>query len=439
MTQYLELQHHGQSVSVPVADRVALEQLGQGRPAGAMTAAAIASDAAMPAGQAVEQSAGQPPGQPTEQATGQGVAAEALVRRVMATLRQPERFLPLTDMLVPGDHLAIALQTGVPQATEVIQAVLQVVADCQLGKVEIVVSESMEPIDRDRLRAALPGSVLLTVHRLGDRSSVRYLAADDQAEAIRLSSSVVDADLVLPINVMRTNDPLAGGPSSDALFPGLIDDGQSERLQRAVLRQIAQADGDGQQRQRGGSRWAADQSEQIRWALGVQLMLAVEVDSSGQAGRVIATTPAMLAEMIEQHLTAQYSLDGAAAELVVACVDGDASQHNLDNLARAALAARGYAAAGGAIVLVSDLAQLPRADHDGAAFASKLLSELVNQIDVSRRYLLWSCCEGEQVESFGFGVVPDAAALSRLIDQTGHCCLIRVAQTAPHADRAFAD
>lgn len=443
MTQILEIQQGGHRVAVEIDDHVTLESTGT---------------ADVPAGD--------------------------LQLRVLSALANPEGFLPLTELLVPGDHFAIALETGVPQAAAVVQAVLQAVAGSELGKIEVVVSESMDQPQRELLRASLPGNVLLTVHRANDRSSLRYLAADEQAEAIRLNSSVVDADFVLPINVMRASDPLAGGPCGDALFPGLVDEGQILRLQRSVLRQVAERD-------ELDNRWAADQAEQVRWALGVQLMVAVEIapqedtDSSASgsssgalqvAGRVIAAAPETLTATIQQSLTAQNAAAAAGtADVVVACVEGDASQHSMQNLVRAALTARSYAAPGGAIVLVSDLDQLQFAHRSDAAwhedssaaaeamdadssqdsdaaedavaessvasqavFAGKLLGDLVNQVDSGRRYLLWSRCADDQVEAFGLGVLPNVATLERLINQAASCRVLRVAQTAPDAQRLVA-
>ncbi len=80
MTQFLELPYHGHAMSVPIDDQVTLQHSGP-------------APATQPVGD--------------------------VVSRVLAAVRQPEGFLPLTDMLVPGDHVAIALQTGVPQAAEV--------------------------------------------------------------------------------------------------------------------------------------------------------------------------------------------------------------------------------------------------------------------------------------------------------------------------------
>jgi hypothetical protein len=347
--------------------------------------------------------------------------------------------------------------------------VLKAVQQCELGKVEVVVADSLDSDSMERLKRGLPDNVQLTIHRLGDRGSERYLGADEDAEPIRLNLSLVDADFVLPVSVMRVTDPLVGGPSADALFPGMVDDGQLKRLQRSTLRSI-------EKHENYHNDWAADQSQQVRWALGVQLMLAVEVNVSGGVGRVIASSPESLREAIRTHFaTTRGGGDQGSSDVVVACIDGGASQQSMENLVRAALVGRSYASPSGSVVLVTDLKSLGHRDGledsfdddlaplgqdakalestydyeaderepepaapvatamSQPAFARKLLSELINHIDSSRRYLLWSACEPEVAEAFGFGVITDAGALARLVNQHDQCCCIRAAQTAPDA------
>jgi hypothetical protein len=381
--------------------------------------------------------------------------ASDVVTAVAAALADPHGFLPLVDMLVPGDHLAIALEPGLPHCAAIVQGVLRAIELCELGKIEVVVADVVDAQSLERLRVGLPDNVQLTVHRRGDRASERYLAADESAEPIRVNLSLVDADFVLPIGVMRVTDPLVGGPCGDALFPAMVDEGQLKRLQRATLRAI-------EKREHYHNDLAADQAQQVRWALGVQLMLAVEVTARGDIGRVIASSPESLREAIRNHFAATHrGGEQAAADVVVACVDGGSSQQSIENLARAALVGRSYASPSGAVVLVTDLKSLGHPDgseealdatapvdylsdqHESQplatmamsqpAFARKLLRELINQIDSSRRYLLWSACEPEAAEAFGFGVITDAAALARLVNHHGNCCCIRAAQTAPDA------
>lgn len=382
-----------------------------------------------------------------------------LRRRVAEVLRAPEQFLPITQMLVPGDHLAIALEAGLPQPEAILDGVLDVVRDSQLSRIEVVLSEHSDgPMIRN-LRRSLGDDIVLSVHRGGRPSALRYLGADDDAQPIRMNRSLVDADLVLPISVMRLSDPLSGGPGTDALFPGLADAGQRWRLQQSTVQAL--------QDQPRFNLWAAEQSHQVRWALGVQLMLAVEVTGGGQVGRLIASTPERLQQRVRSHFSDQHHRGSAPADLVIACVEGDASQQSLENLARAALAARDLATENGTVVLLSSLDSLdppavdggmpeqdeppdamttaeqePDAESDGqmapqplssAAFARELLWRLINQVDTSRRFLLLSACPSEAVEAFGLGALGDVSQLARLADRHHHCRVVRAAQTAPDA------
>lgn len=437
MSQFIEIGYGVDEIHVEVTDGVVIEKLGGGRDALDVRSAGVASGVA-------------------------GDSAEAEVRtKVVEALARPEQFLPISEMLVPGDSLAIAVDPELPHVDAIVAGVLHAIDGCGLGKVEVVVSESLASSTVDKLRKSLPESVELTLHRIADRGSQMYLAADEDAEPIRLNRSLGDADMVLPISVMRVTDPLVGGPSSDVLFPGLGDDSQLKRLQRSTFRAI-------EKREHYRNDWAAGQADQVRWALGVQLMLAVEVAGRGQVGRVIASTPEALRESVRSHYQAvRGGGEQESFDLVIACVEGDQSQQTLENLTRAALVARGLASPSGSVVLVTDRTSLGRAgtaenqfddddlaaadsagqaDGEGgdggdgggavpsqAAFARKLLSELINQIDTTRRYLLWSGCEPEAAEAFGFGVIGDGAALARLVNLHGSCCVVRAAQTASDA------
>jgi|GEM_PF-1441945 len=375
----------------------------------------------------------------------------SVARRVAQALANPEQFLPLTDLLVPGDTVAIALDEGLPEPEAIVGGILQVLEHCELGKVEVVVPAATSEATLARLKASLPASVGVTVHSLADRAALGYLGADEDAEAIRINRALADADLVLPVSVMRVTDPLLGGPSGDALFPGMVDQEQRSRLQRFIARAIARRENYHDQR-------AASQAHQVRWNLGVQLMLAVEVASGGGIGRIIASTPETLHEAVRTHYAAHRCRDRQeAADVVVACIEGDDSQQTMENLMRAALAARSHAAPSGTIVLVSALQRLgvlrsleptdfavehsddqeaeaePAGVLSQAEFATRVLHDLVNEIDTSRRYLLLFAGDWEAAEAFGFGVVQDEAALVRLINQTGSCCVLHAAQTAADA------
>lgn len=391
---------------------------------------------------------GEPSSLPGEVDSPLGVAA-----RVARALAQPNQFLPLAEMVVPGDTVAIALDEGLPQPESIVAGILQVLEPCELGQIHVVLPASTGEEAVVRLKSSLPASVSLTVHNLTDRSAFGYLGADADAEAIRINRTLADADLVLPVNVMRVTDPLLGGPSGDALFPGMVDDAQRNRLQRFTARAIARRENYHDER-------AASQAHQVRWNLGVQLMMSVEVTCGGGIGQIIVSSPETLREAVRAHYATHrqsHAAESEAADVVVACVEGDAAQQTMENLMRAALVARSYAAPSGTIVLVSTLERLgplrsldeqadaepdgdePDAGHatpgtlSQAEFATRVLHDLINEIDTSRRYLLMFGGDWEAAEAFGFGVVQDEAALVRLINQNPNCCVLHAAQTAADA------
>lgn len=391
---------------------------------------------------------GEPSSSPGEEDSPLGVAA-----RVARALAQPNQFLPLAEMVVPGDTVAIALDEGLPQPESIVAGILQVLEPCELGQIHVVLPASTGEDAVVRLKSSLPASVSLTVHNLTDRSAFGYLGADADAEAIRINRTLADADLVLPVNVMRVTDPLLGGPSGDALFPGMVDDAQRNRLQRFTARAIARRENYHDER-------AASQAHQVRWNLGVQLMMSVEVTCGGGIGQIIVSSPETLREAVRAHYATHrqsHAAESEAADVVVACVEGDSAQQTMENLMRAALVARSYAAPSGTIVLVSTLERLgplrsldeqadaepdgdePDAGHatpgtlSQAEFATRVLHDLINEIDTSRRYLLMFGGDWEAAEAFGFGVVQDEAALVRLINQNPNCCVLHAAQTAADA------
>lgn len=389
-------------------------------------------------------------------ALGDADSDDAIRDRVAYAIMHPVQFLGIDQLLTPGDRLAIALEPGLPHPELILQGVLQVVETCEPAQISVVISEWTDLATREAIRQSLPERVELLVHRLDDRGSHSYLGADEEAEPIRLHVALGESDVVLPISVMRPTDPLTGGASSDAIYPGLADQGQWQRLIRRMTRSFENPDSLSHGL-RATQAWAEKQSQQVRWTLGVQLVAAVELTAAGGVGRVLAGTPeSLLGAVRELHQARWVGGEREPAEVVVACVEGGPAQQTLANLARAALAGQSQATLSGSIVLVSDLEslRLAEADRDAAAepaeddaerdgaagpssqvgvvsqnaFARRLLSNLVNRLDTNRRYLLWSHCPAEAAEAFGFGVIENEAALARLINQHDRCHIIRVAQ-----------
>lgn len=377
--------------------------------------------------------------------------------RVANALLQPIGGLGIRDALMPGDRLAIAVEPDLPCAEQVLQGVLRVVEACEPGEIKVVTSAWIGDQQGERIRQALPSSVELIFHNISDRDQLSYLGADEEAEPIRLSNVLVDSDVVLPISVMRYQDPLAGGANADVLCPGLSDQGVWNRLIRRTSRAFENLPA-GESTALGSAAWADRQIEQVRWALGAPVSVGVEVIAGGAIGRVLTGDPSSVRDSMRGlNPTPDQDSGQDAAEVTIVCVEGDESQQTLANLVRAAWVGRSHSQPTGSVVVVSDIRSLspvakasppsddsPRVDGvvdedatDSAdetipqsAFARRLLTSLINGNDSERRYLLWSRCPAEMVESVGFGVIENEASLARLIQQHPRCRVVRVAQTA---------
>ncbi len=156
------------------------------------------------------------------------------------------------------------------------------------------------------------------------------------------------------------------------------------------------------------------------------------------------------------------------ADLVIAQVSGGKCQQSIPNLLRAAIIAGQYVAEDGTVVLVCDLPQLgsvaarddmsdemidtdvnlanesdddanDRFDSDTQlqlhvslqTHSLRVLHELINHFDNSRRYLLLSDCASEEVEAFGFGSIDNDQAILKLIQASDSCTVLYQAPYAP--------
>lgn len=401
-------------------------------------------------------SAGQnPPPQPTFPCD---EADDLIINAVAAALHHPLAGIGIEKYLMPGDRFGIALEPGLPRPDLILRGVEKAVESCEPSEIRVVVSGWSEAIELQRLQDDFPESMELSIHHLGPRNQCRYLGADEEAEPIRLSSELVDSDFVLPIGLMRLADPISGGAQSDALYPAMTDDNQWKRLMKRVVKATESPD-------RPATTWASGKGQQIRWALGVHLMLAVDIGPLGTfAGAIAGSHDQIIDALRARGATPNSSDHDELADVTVLCVEGDAAQQSVTNITRAAMIGRAFTNPGGAVVIVADTDHLDPTsisalesdtdatdqhdpshhEHDATdsdadsslttqpQFARDLLSDIVNRYDPSRRYLLWSRCKVETVETLGLGVIDGPSSLAKLINQNPRCRIIRVAQLASH-------
>ncbi len=148
--------------------------------------------------------------------TGPSSNGESAIAAATNAVQTPLDFPQLKQATVPGDHVVLALEPGVPQAAAVVAAIIPALLSGGVVAEDITVVRTHADVDADQIdpRSAFPdeqrNAVQLAVHESGDEDQLAFLAADPKGEAIYLNRQMCEADLVIPIGYLRpTSAPIA--------------------------------------------------------------------------------------------------------------------------------------------------------------------------------------------------------------------------------------
>ncbi|MCC9645301.1 transcriptional regulator [Rhodopirellula sp. JC740] len=403
---------------------------------------------------------------------------EAIAQLATTMLQTPADFPTIVEAIVPGDHVALAVDPNVPRLNDVLRGVLNLLGRANAGRVSVVLwSEASEAFAKE-LEDELDGvanntdtlkplKVEVVRHQPHRRESLRYIVADENAEAVYIAKDLVDADFTLPILSARARDAIHNIDPT-GIFPLFADAATQHRYQTGKTTEPSEA----------------------AWLLGVQVMMLASADAAGELGRLVAGTP----DALRHELTNLYasgetadaeSWDAAessnqdqvsisetvpTADLVVAALDGDAASQTWVNLARAAIAAGRHVTPGGTIVLWSEVAATPdpvwsrelgqgitgieshEDDSDNqpgseasldqdTAFrswdAETPLARQWNQLIADGHVLVHCQLEDDVIESFGMGVIHSVDELRTLGSRLSGAGVLRAAHYHTESITAF--
>lgn len=354
----------------------------------------------------------------------------------------PEDFPAISEAIVDGDDVVLAVDPNVPQVAEVIAGVIDALPHARLGQLAVVLSAESDAETAEEVRHAVGGdpgggwrtgdlgAIAVEVHDPADRETLGYLAANGEAEPIYLNRRLLDADLVIPVITARPAGSLDPSNLDGGIFPAFTDLDTQRRLRGETLAAAGVDD---------------REASEAAWLLGIQVVVAVVPTADARAARVLVGTPQGIRRAAEHQIEAAWRRDvSRKASLVFACLDGDHQQQTWDNVARALHVARHLVQPGGTIVVTSRLGQRTgkslrrlagnetfekmlqriRKDRGREALAASLLLELRQE----GRVLLLSDLPAEEVESLGIGAVESTDQLLRLAESHDSCAIIRSAQ-----------
>jgi hypothetical protein len=317
-----------------------------------------------------------------------GIDPDGASSAVGDALEHPRDFPPLRQMIVPGDQVTIALDPEIPEWRSVLDALVAILgqAGVEPGSITVLAPTAC-PSGCDGI-VCKGGTV--AVHDPDDRAGIAYLASTKEGRRVYLNRLLTDADVVVPVGLLR-HDADSGhrGPWS-LLFPGL-----SDRQTMQSLRDRAGGHSAGGQRRREAR---LEESSEVGWLLGAQFAVGIVPGATGLL-EVIAGCDAAVRETgiasIERHWTVEVP---SRAEVVIAGVGGPRSAATLEDLSTALETARGLVQHGGKIVVLSRAAgpigpalrRLTEADDPREAIAALRGLEDHDDYPIARRIALAS-------------------------------------------------
>ena len=175
----------------------------------------------------------------------------------------------LSQAVVPGDRVALAVDPRVPELATAIAVVVNLLEAAGIDRpmIRVVATSPVEGWDR-----ILPAGVTGIVHDPDDREKLAYLATTTGGRRIYLDRELTDADFVLPIGRLGVDSTLGNGGPWGTIFPGLSD--------RETLRDLARhASAQGQ-------ATALEESFEVGWLIGNLFQIGVMPGVTGAASVV---------------------------------------------------------------------------------------------------------------------------------------------------------
>jgi hypothetical protein len=358
---------------------------------------------------------------------------------VRAALAQPQGYPPLAVATVPGDHVAISIDAGVPQMASILRGAVAAMLDADVAPAMITIVSIGAVENRAELEqqfsAMGAAAVRFEEHDPNDERGIAMVGVTSHREPLRLNRTLAEADFVLPIGTGRL--PGIGSEPTEkfaSLFPQFSNRETADRIGLQAVSESAK-----QRKAR------SKEIDEAGWLLGVGMTVSVVPSAAGGVAAVVAGDPETVARTAtEQTKSIWERSTDRRGDLVIATVVGDHREQTWENLARAVSTAASFVEPGGAIAICTELDEPPSGSlnrlleavdfgevqealrHEDAVQAAPAMA-LAKALDFGPVYLR-SRLPSDLVESLGMTPIEDDDELARLAAGREHCVVIEEAQ-----------
>jgi nickel-dependent lactate racemase len=358
---------------------------------------------------------------------------------VEGALEAPLDFPPFASAMVPGDRIAIAVDSSIPKLNEVIQAVVSYLLKHggELDNISVVLSPCTTAVldwCRQQFPAEFQEKLACYMHQPDQPGELGYLAAtEEDAAPIYINRRLLDADLVLPITCYRASSSISYSGVS-GISPLFADN--------ETIKQFSSLTQLGSKLDQVKRREDADRTS---WLLGIQCILQVCPAGHGNVAAFLVGTPGAVQKESEKEISTKLALaPQSPCDVVIAAIDGGANEQTWQNFARTLYLAKSLIKNKGTIVILSHLKVSPSSslrrltglesaatiekqlakDHQPDTLAASLIAEYAS----SCRICLQSDLGAEEVEDLGIAPISNDQQVEKIIQQQGRVLWIPAAQ-----------
>jgi nickel-dependent lactate racemase len=361
---------------------------------------------------------------------------------VRAALDEPMDYPALSKARVPGDRIVLAAERDMPQTAEIVAAVAGylVATGASPDELRVLCPESTA-IGTDDPRRLLPvdwrEEVVCEVHDPSASERIGLLGSSHTGQAIYLSRTLLDADLVIPIGCQRCEPTLGYYGRHGGLFPTFSNAKTLDRFRKPHAAE----------HQRGIEARARREIDEVGWLLGAQFTVQVVPGAGDSLLEVMAGAVERVFELGQVRCQAAWTFNvPRRAHLVVAAITGGTRQQTWENVGRALSTASRAVTDGGSVALCTELSAEPGssvcclARSDDLAEAERMIRRisgpdalpalaLARLLDRAKVYLL-SRLDESLVADLGIAAVTSGAEIGRLAKRHDSCTLLANAQYA---------
>lgn len=354
-------------------------------------------------------------------------------------LETPLDFPPLAAAMVPGDRIAIAVDSSIPKLNEVIHSVVNYLLKhgAELENISIVLSPCATSVldsTRHHFPAEFQGKLACYMHQPDQPGELGYLAATEaDATPIYVNRRLLEADLVLPITCYRASSSIAY--SGVAGISPLFADNETIKHYSSLTQLGSKSD---QVKRR-------EDADQTSWLLGIQCILQVCPAGHGNIASFLVGTPGAVQKESEREIASRLAITPQSpCDVVVASIDGGVNEQTWQNFARTLYLAKSLIKNKGTIVILSHLKISPSAslrrltglestaaiekqlakDYQLDTLAASLLADYAS----SCRICLQSDLSSEEVEDLGIAPISSDQQIEKLLPPKGRVLWIPAAQ-----------